>query len=67
MLRPREPVSPLRYFNSTPDVIRLVVLIYVRFTLSVRNVEDLLFERRIDICRETARLHASCRDEPALD
>nr|WP_246027531.1 DDE-type integrase/transposase/recombinase [Novosphingobium umbonatum] len=28
---------------------------YVRFPLSLRNVEDLLFERRIDICQETVR------------
>jgi putative transposase len=28
---------------------------YVRFPLSLRNVEDLLFERRIDICHETVR------------
>jgi putative transposase len=32
------------------------VLIYVRFPLSLRNVEDLLFERGIDICHETVRL-----------
>jgi putative transposase len=37
-------------------VIRLVVLMYVRFPLSLRNVEDLLFERGIDICHETVRL-----------
>lgn len=28
---------------------RLVVMMYVRFPLSLRNVEDLLFERGIDI------------------
>jgi putative transposase len=37
-------------------VIRLVVLMYVRFPLSLRSVEDLLFERGIDICHETVRL-----------
>ncbi len=37
-------------------MIRLVVLMYVRFPLSLRNVEDLLFERGIDICHETVRL-----------
>jgi len=37
-------------------VIRLVVLLYVRFPLSLRNVEDLLFERGIDLCHETVRL-----------
>ena len=33
-----------------------MVLMYVRFPLSLRNVEDLLFERGIDICHETVRL-----------
>ena len=41
-------VSPFRYFNSSPEVIRLVVMIYVRYPLSLRNVEDLLFERAVD-------------------
>jgi len=56
MPRPRKPASPFRYFNSSPEVIRLVVLMYVRFPLSLRNVEDLLFERGIDLCHETVRL-----------
>src|ERR1700709_2298030 len=55
MPRPRKPDSPFRYFNSSPEVIRLVVMMYVRFPLSLRNVEDLLFERGIDICHETVR------------
>lgn len=33
----------------------MVVMMYVRFPLSLRNVEDLLFERGIDICHETVR------------
>jgi putative transposase len=37
-------------------VIRLAVLMYVRFPLLLRNVEDLLFERGIDICHETVRM-----------
>jgi putative transposase len=48
--------NPFRYFDSSPEVIRYVVLLYVRFPLSLRNVEDLLFERGIDICHETVRL-----------
>jgi hypothetical protein len=44
-------------------VIRLVVMMYVRFPLSLRNVEDLLFERGIDICHETV-LHWWNRFEP---
>ena len=51
-----KPENPFRYFHSSPDVIRLVVLMYVRFPLSLRNVEDLLFERGIDLCHETVRL-----------
>ena len=48
--------DPFRWFDSSPEVIRLVVLMYVRYPLSLRNVEDLLFERGIDICHETVRL-----------
>ena len=51
-----KPPSPFRYFHSSPEVIRLVVMLYVRFPLSLRNVEDLLFERGIDLCHETVRL-----------
>jgi len=51
-----KPPSPFRRFNSSPEVIRLVVMMYVRFPLSLRNVEDLLFERGIDICHETVRM-----------
>ena len=48
--------SPFRCFDSSPEVIRLVVMMYVRFPLSLRNVEDLLFERGIDIFHETVRM-----------
>ena len=48
--------NPFRYFDSSPEVIRLVVMMYVNYPLSLRNVEDLLFERGIDICHETVRL-----------
>ncbi len=44
-----------RYFNSSPEVIRLAVLMYIRYPLSLRQVEDLLLERGIDICHETVR------------
>jgi len=36
-------------------VIRLTVMMYIRYPLSLRQVEDLLFERGIDICHETVR------------
>ena len=48
--------NPFRYFNSSLEIIRLVVMMYVRFPLLLRNVEDLLFEQGIDICHETVRL-----------
>ena len=47
--------SPFRYFKTSPEIIRLAVMMYVRFPLSLRNVEDLLHERGINICHETIR------------
>ena len=41
--------SPFRYFRTSPEIIRLAVMLYVRFPLSLRNVEDLLHERGIEI------------------
>ncbi len=49
------PPNPFRWFDSSPEVIRLVVMMYVRYPLSLRNVEDLLHERGIDLCHETVR------------
>ncbi|KCZ52811.1 hypothetical protein HY29_17880, partial [Hyphomonas beringensis] len=37
--------NPLRCFKISPEIIQLAVMMYVRFPLSVRNVEDLLHER----------------------
>jgi putative transposase len=47
--------SPFRYFKTSPEIIRLAVMMYVQFPLSLRNVEDLLNERGIDISHETVR------------
>jgi putative transposase len=47
--------SPFRYFKTSPEIIRLAVMMYVRFPLSLRNGEDLLHERGIDISHETVR------------
>ena len=44
-----EAYSTFRCFNSLPEIIHLVVLMCVRFPLSLRNAEDLLFERGIDL------------------
>ena len=36
-------------------MIRLAVMMYIRYPLSLRHVDDLLFECGIDICHETVR------------
>ena len=55
MPRRRTPPDPFRWFDSSPEVIRYVVMLYVRYPLSLRNVEDLLHERGIEISHETVR------------
>jgi putative transposase len=47
--------NPFRYFKTSPEIIRLTVMTCVRFPLSLRNVEDLLHERGIDVSHETVR------------
>ncbi|MCL5778704.1 IS6 family transposase [Limibaculum sp. FT325] len=47
--------NPFKGFHSSPEIIRLAVMLYVRFPLSLRNVEDLLHERGVDISHETVR------------
>ena len=47
--------SPFRYFKTSPKIIGLAVMMYVRYPLSLRNVEDLLHERGIEISHETVR------------
>lgn len=50
------PQDSFRYFKTSPEIIRLAMMMYVRFPLSLRNVEDLLHERGIDVCHESVRL-----------
>jgi len=47
--------SPFKYFKTSPEIIRLAVMLYVRFPLSLRNVEDRLHERGIDVSHEAVR------------
>jgi putative transposase len=47
--------NPFRYFKTSPEIIRLAVMMYIRFPLSLRHVEDLLHERGIDISYEPVR------------
>ena len=44
-----------RYFKTSPEIIQLAVMLYVRFPLSLRNVEDLLHERGVDVSYESVR------------
>jgi putative transposase len=48
-------LSPFRSFRTSPEIIRLAVMLYVRFPLSLRNVEDLLHERGSEVSHETVR------------
>jgi putative transposase len=44
-----------KFFKTSPEIIQLAVMYYVRYPLSYRQVEDILFERGVDICHETIR------------
>ncbi len=48
-------INHFKYFKTSPEIIKLAVQYYVRYPLSLRNVEDILHERGIDICHETIR------------
>ena len=56
--------DPFRYFNSSPEVIRLAVLMYGKYPPSLRKVENLLAELGIDIIPNVwpARLQGVFRD-----
>ena len=47
--------DPSCYFKTSREIIRLAVMLYVRFLLSLRNVEVLLHERGIDVSHEAVR------------
>ena len=47
--------NPFKYFKTSQEIIRLAVMMYARFPLSLRQVEDLLHERGIDVSYETVR------------
>ena len=47
--------NPFRYVKTSPEIIRLALLMYIRYPLSLRQVEDILFERGIDISHEAIR------------
>ena len=49
------PQNPFKYFKTSPEIISLAVMYYVRYPLSLHQVEDILHERGIDVCYETIR------------
>ncbi len=48
-------LASFKYFKTSPEIIRLAVMLYIRFPRSLRNVEDLLHERGINVSDETVR------------
>lgn len=50
-----DQTQPLRYVKTSPEIIRLVVMLYIRYPLSLRNVEDPLHDRGIEIRHESVR------------
>ena len=55
MPRRKKPAGPYHRFDSSPEVIRVAVMLYVRYPLSLRNVEDLLSKYGLDFSHETVR------------
>lgn len=47
--------NAFRSFKTSPKVIRLAVMLYVRFPLLLRSIEDLLHESAIDVSHENVR------------
>jgi len=50
--------DPFKYYKTSPEIIKLAVMYYVRYPLSLSQVEDILHERGIDICHEIVRFFA---------
>jgi len=48
-------INHFKYYKTSPEIIKLAVMYYIRFPLSLRQVEDILHERGIDVCHETVR------------
>lgn len=47
--------ATFKYFKTGPEIIRVAVMLYVRFPFSLRNVEALLHERGVDVSHEMVR------------
>ena len=49
-----------RYFKTSPEIIWLAVILYLRLPLSLREVEDLLHERRFGYLIEKTSFSKKC-------
>ena len=52
--------SPFKYFKTRSEIIGVVGMLYVRFPLSLRNIEDLLHELGIEVSHEAVRFWRLC-------
>ena len=52
--------SPFENFKTSSEIIGVVGMLYVRFSLSLRNIEDLLHERSIEVSHEAVRFWWLC-------
>lgn len=50
-----KPSNLFKRFNLSPEVTRPIVMMYIRFPLSLRNVEDILAQHGYDIFYKTVR------------
>lgn len=50
--------NPFKYFKTSREIIKLAVMYYYRYALSLREVEDILHERGIDVTHESIRFWA---------
>ena len=60
----KQPPNLFRCFDSSPEVIRLVIMMYVEYPLSLRNVEDLRYCQRK--CSGAGSASAASRSEAAV-
>lgn len=47
--------NPFKGFQSSPEIIRLAVMMYIRFPHSLKNVGDLLYELGFDVRHKAVR------------
>lgn len=55
--------NPFGGFKASAEIIRMAVMMFIRFPLSLRNVEDVLHERGIDNTHERTAVAASVQEK----